>query len=149
MADVTEPTADVPYEELPADSALGLVRALIPDIELLSDPHDITVPDSYLFGDATLERYLLIESGNVKRAAADACEALGSSELLILKKITSDDLATDGPNVAKEYGAKATRLRTQADNDDDRADEGDHAQFVRTPFLKRPISFDPMRRRGF
>lgn len=140
---------DIKYDLIEDDDPIGLVRALIPDMEQLEDPHDITAPDSYLFSDSTLRRYLILTQGNVYRAAADACDALGSSELLILKKITSDDLATDGPNVAKEYGAKATRLRAQAAAIDEAADEGDHAQFYRVPFVKRPVAFDPMRGRNF
>lgn len=132
------------YTELTAEDPLGHVRALIPDIEQLGDPLEPTEKPSYLFDDLTLMRYLLINSGSVRRAAADACDALGTSEMLILKKLSADDLTTDGAALAKEYGAKATRLRAQADKDDNDAnDDGGGFFMFGTP--RRPIPFDAER----
>lgn len=135
---------DALYETDPT-AAVALVRSLIPDMEQLPDPSGQDSTESYLFDDVTLVGYLSLNNGSVKRAAADACDALGSSQMLILKKLTTDDLATDGPALAKEYGARAQRLRSAADNDDDRAE--DNSAFYLLPYHKRPVQFDPMNRR--
>jgi len=142
--------ADQLYKDLPADSALGDVRALIPDIEQLGDPLDPTAEDSYIFDDDTLNRYLRINSGSVKRAAADACEALGTSEMLILKKLITEDLSTDGATLAREYGAKAQRLRARATQEED-DEAGDGTGFFRIGYSRRPVPFDAERiaRGGF
>lgn len=52
-----------------------------------------------------------------KLAAAQLLERLAGSELLLSKKIQSQDLATDGPAVAKELRALADSLRRQHDTD--------------------------------
>lgn len=138
--------ADLAYDDLPADSVLAYVRSLIPDMEQLSDPHDPEAAPSYLFDDPTLERFIAFARGNSpKRAAADACMALAGSELLILKKLTTEDLMTDGPNVAKEHRERAARYRREADEDDS---EEDNSGFASAPFLKHPVPFDPQRRWG-
>lgn len=139
--------ADLDYDDLPADSALAYVRSLIPDMEKLRDPLNEESPESYLFDDATLQRFLAFARGNnPKRAAADACDAVGGSELLILKAITTEDLATKGDVLGKEWGAKATRLRREADADDEAGDVG-NSFITSSPYLKRRVPFDPMRRR--
>lgn len=58
----------------------------------------------------------------LKRAAADALDAIASSEALVSKKIrTQAGVSTDGPAVAAALRAHAKELRaqaTQADEDD-------------------------------
>lgn len=132
---------DLAYEDLEAGSVVGYVRSLIPDMEQLADPADPTIAASYLFDDATLERYILFaRNGHPKRAAADACMALAGSELLILKKITTEDLMTDGAAVAKEHRERATRLRKEADEDE--ASEEDNSGMFIVGFRKYPRPFD-------
>lgn len=141
--------ADTDYDQLPSDSALAYVRSLIPDMEKLRDPLNADNEDSYLFDDATLERFIAFARGNnPKRAAADACDAIGGSEMLILKVVTTEDLATKGDVLGKEWGAKATRLRRDADADDDAGDVS-NSFIASSPYLKRPVPYDPMRRRVF
>lgn len=136
--------ADLPYDEYPADSPIAYVRSLIPDMEMLDDPLDPTAEPSYLFDDATLNRFLAFARGNSpKRAAADACVALAGSELLILKKITTEDLMTDGPNVAKEHRLRAVDLRKQADDDDEGLE--DNSGIFTAPFVPMPAPFRPGR----
>jgi hypothetical protein len=55
----------------------------------------------------------------VLRAAASILVATANNENLILKKITTDDLQTDGPSVAKAMLASAQELRKRADDMDD------------------------------
>lgn len=98
-------------------SDIGMVRLLIADT-------DATTP---LFGDDQLAAFLTLEGG-VKLAAATALEAVASSEVLISKKIRTQDLSTDGPAVAAELRAQAKSLRDQvakakADEKDDAGEE--------------------------
>lgn len=130
--------ADILYGDLPADSPLGFLRAMIPDTEQLQDPQDATAAPSYLFDDATLTRYLALAKSNVYFAAALACEAVAGSELLILKVITTEDLMTGGDKVAKEWGAKAARYRRDADAED----KGDGSGIFRVPYVRRPPQFN-------
>lgn len=85
--------------------AAGQVRLLIPD----------TDPDNFLLADAEIGALLVLESGDVRRAAAAALEVIASSEAMVSKKIRSQDLSTDGPAVAKELRERARLLRAQAD----------------------------------
>ncbi|MEV0214290.1 hypothetical protein [Micromonospora sp. NPDC050695] len=97
--------------ELDPTTNVGMVRLLITDVNE-ADP---------LFTDTEIEAFLTLESG-VKRAAASALETIARSELLISKKITTQDLSTDGPAVAAELRATAKALREQAAKD--RSDDG-------------------------
>ncbi|MEV2239522.1 hypothetical protein [Micromonospora sp. NPDC049891] len=87
-----DPTTDV-----------GMVRLLITDLSE-TDP---------LLTDAQLLALLAVEGG-VKLAAASALEVIARSEVLISKRITVNDLSTDGPAVAAELRASAKALRDQA-----------------------------------
>lgn len=91
MAINTDPASDV-----------GRVRLLITD-----------VVEPALFDDAQIDAFLAMEGG-VKLAAATALETIARSEALISKKITTQDLSTDGPAVAKELRESAKALREQA-----------------------------------
>lgn len=85
------------------------VRVLIVDVDTASP----------LFTDDQLRTYLSLNGDNVRRAAADALEAIAVSEVLVSKKIRTQDLSTDGPAVSAELRALAKQLRAQADADDD------------------------------
>lgn len=63
----------------------------------------------------------------VRRAAADALDAIATSETLVSKVIRTQDLSTDGPKVADALRRQATALRAQADVDEDAAavDDGE------------------------
>jgi hypothetical protein len=97
---------------------VGLIRALIPDVELLQDMVDPAVAPSYIFHDPHLQSFLDLEGDSVKRAAALALETLGSSEALVSKVIKTEDLQTDGAKVMAQFLARAKELRAQADADD-------------------------------
>lgn len=87
---------------------LGRVRLLITDVN---------EADFYLL-DAHIEAFLSMEGDNVKRAAAQALDFIASNETLIQKRITTLDLSTDGPAVAKSLREHAALLRQQADKAD-------------------------------
>lgn len=95
------------------EAAIRQVRVLIADMA--------TPP---LIDDQTLQTYLEMQGWEegarwaVKRAAADALEAIAVSEVLVSKKIRTQDLTSDGPAVAEALRKLAAGLRTQADDDD-------------------------------
>jgi hypothetical protein len=75
---------------------------------------------NYLFSADEVADFLAINAGSVRRAAAQALDAIAGNEALVSKKITTQDLQTDGPAVAASLRQSATELRRQAD-----AGEGD------------------------
>ena len=109
MADITPPAFD---------TAIGQVRALIPDVEPLDDPADLSAEPSYIFSDAMIQSYLVLARDNVFRAAAIACNTLATSEALILKVLKSDDRQTDGAKLADSIGRRADWLLKEAEAED-------------------------------
>jgi len=105
--------------ELDPTTPVGLVRLLITDT-------DEAFP---LFTDAQLVAFLTAEGDVVKRGAALALETIATSETLIGKKITTQDLSTDGPAVAKALMDRAKVLRGQADTEAGPVDDPDQYGF--------------------
>jgi hypothetical protein len=91
-------------------TAAGQVRLLIADVA--SNPADRLLEDDQVLG------FLAMNGDSVRLAAADALDAIASSETLVSKAIRTQDLATDGPKVATDLRSHATRLRTLAAADD-------------------------------
>ena len=112
------------------------VRDMIPDIEQI-DWND-TGESSYLFTDEQIETYLEINRGRVKRATADAIEALATSEALISKVIKTEDLQTDGAKVANALLVRARQLR-DSDREDENREDADY--FIKVPFRPRPPNY--------
>lgn len=144
--------ADIAFSELEDGNALGDVRALIPDTEQLPNPSNPDEEPSYLFSDSILGRYLRLHGATkdgagdyaatlaqIKRATADACYALGRSEMLILKKITSQDRSTDGSVLANQYRLMGDRLVADADALE-AGDDEPGAIVIR--YRPRPAAFD-------
>lgn len=75
--------------------------------------------------DTTIQDFIDVEGGDtdadVRMVAADALDAIATSQALILKKIELLDLRTDGPALAKALREHAAMLRKQA-NDPELAD---------------------------
>lgn len=94
------------------------VRALIPDIEKVPNPNDPNGNDEYLFVAEHLQALLDLNNGSVRLAAADACEALGTSEGIIAKVIKTEDLQTDGAKLMSAFLARAKQLRARADREE-------------------------------
>lgn len=84
---------------------VGKVRLLISDVDMADA----------LFDDDEIGTFLDLEAGNVRRAAATALEAIAGNETLVLKRIRTMDLDTDGPSVAEALRELADSLRDQAD----------------------------------
>lgn len=83
---------------------LAYVRLLIGDTS--------TTPDEQLFSDDDL-MVVCRREGDLKLGAAQLLDRIAGSELLLGKKISSQDLSTDGVAVARELRAMAEQLRDQ------------------------------------
>lgn len=94
---------------------LGRVRLLITDIA--------DAPADRIFTDDQLDAFLDMAGGSVKRTAARALNTIAASEVLLGKKIRTQDLSTDGPAVAAELRAQAAVLAGEADVEDAAASE--------------------------
>lgn len=88
---------------------VGQVRLLISDV----NEAEPILDDGHIGG------FLKLNGDNVRRAAADALDAIASSEALVSKAIRTQDLQTDGTKVADTLRKHADRLRAQADDDED------------------------------
>jgi hypothetical protein len=110
---VSRDVTGAPPITLDPATELGQIRLLTTDVDEAFPLHT----------DADLTAFLAMEGGSVKRAAAASLEAIGTSEVLVGKKITTQDLSTDGPAVAKDLRERAKALRDQADRADDDADD--------------------------
>lgn len=119
-------------------TAIGQVRSLIPDVELLENPADLSAAPEYIFDDATLQAYLALARDNVYRAAAIAVNTLATSEALILKVLKSDDRQTDGAKLADSLGRRAQWLDVQADEEDAEVYGG----FDIVPYDPRPVHWE-------
>ena len=101
---------------------VGQVRLLIAD----------TDEDRLVLTDAQVAGYLTIQGASpavahpwqVRRAAADALDAIATSEVLVSKVMRTQDVSTDGAKVADALRKQAATLRAQADDleDDDTAE---------------------------
>lgn len=100
---------------------VGKVRLLISDLDETRE----------ILTDAMITGYLGLHgattsagtAGQVRRAAADALDAIATSEALVSKVIRTQDVTTDGAKLADALRKQAATLRTQADvADQDDAD---------------------------
>lgn len=73
-------------------------------------------------------------SQTVQRSAADVLDATATSEVLLSKKIRTQDLTTDGPAVAAELRKQAQVLRDKADKQDEIDGTGADSLFAFVPF---------------
>lgn len=125
MADVSPPNYS---------TAIGRVRALIPDIEQVDWERDGNA--SYLFSDNHITGLLalygidpgvcgvatLAMTAKIRHAAADAVEAIAVSEALISKVVKTEDLQTDGAKTANALLGRAGLLRRQAAKEEEEED---------------------------
>lgn len=100
-------------------SPIGQVRVLIPDLRKLEDLRDLRNEPRYLFTDDEILAFLVVNNGSVKRAAADACDAIGMDRALQLLVLKTDDKQTDGAKLLDAIVKRAKTLREQAKEDDE------------------------------
>lgn len=84
---------------------------------------DLDEGENQIFTDDQLEGFLSITSQSVKRAAADALDAIATSEALISKKLRTLDRESDGPAVADALRKHAASLRQRAKEEEDLMDD--------------------------
>lgn len=99
-------------------SPVGQVRVLIPDLRKLEDLRDLRNESRYIFADEEIEALLAVNSGNIKLAAADACDAIGMDKALQLLVLKTDDKQTDGAKLLSAIVGRARQLRAQAKEDE-------------------------------
>lgn len=87
----------------------------VDEVRLLIADRD---PDNQILPDEDIQGFLTLNKGRTRRAAADALDAIASSEALVSKVIRTQDLQTDGAKVADSLRQHADRLRNQEDEDD-------------------------------
>lgn len=85
-------------------SPLGLVRLNITDL-------DEAAP---LLSDDMITGLLAASDENINRATARALRIIATSEVLVSKKIRTQDLSSDGPAVAAELRAQADEYEARA-----------------------------------
>jgi len=97
-------------------SNIGRVRVLIND----TNASNVTgTTGEYLyFSDQEIESILTMYSNNPKAAAAQALETIASSQVLLLKSWSSDDLTVRGDAIAEALRKLADQLRKEAISDD-------------------------------
>lgn len=85
-------------------------------------------PNNQIFTDEQLQTYLELndwDTGNkpgIYRAAADALDAIATTEVLLSKKIRTQDVSTDGPAVAADLSKRAAAFRARADKAEAKAE---------------------------
>lgn len=145
-------------------SDVGRVRKYIPDLIQLPDPQDPTAEPSYMWSDDAIESFIHDEGGFlteleqpfvtpsslvvILRASASIMVATANNENLILKKLVTDDLQTDGPAVAKAMLASAQELRKRADELESKGDREETFTIVPYPMLESYPHYSPFWR-GF
>lgn len=127
------------FDEFDEALPIGDIRALIPDIERVQNPNFPENEPEFMFSDGHLGALLRIAGGNVLMATALACETLGTSEALILKVITTEDLATNGAALMGRYLERARQMRQTAANSE-KDDEWGDIQFI--PFYVEPAHYE-------
>jgi len=71
-----------------------------------------------LFSDDQLNAWLTQYGGSINRATYRALITIATSEVLVSKKIRTQDLSTDGPAVADSLLKLAATYKTDADEED-------------------------------
>lgn len=99
--------------------------------------------DKAMFDDHEIAAFMALNPGSARRSAAQALDVIAVSEALLSKKITSQDLATDGPAVAEALRKQAAALRAQADEEE--AAAGGAFDVVEWPYgqARRPELTEP------
>lgn len=105
-------------------TSLGIFRLLIADTDVTNQ----VLTDDQVTGFLAMHgvSFAYTETAPmwlVRRAAAEALDAIATSETLVGKVISSQDLSTDGPKVAASLRVQADRLRVLAASEQVEADD--------------------------
>ncbi|MFC8732176.1 hypothetical protein ACFT5B_06940 [Luteimicrobium sp. NPDC057192] len=113
-------------------TAAGQVRLLIADVGVTQILDDAQIT-GYLAAYGLTPTSPASERAGIRRAAADALDAIATSEALVSKVIKTQDLSTNGAQVADALRNHAATLRDQAATDDDDASWFGVAEFQPYP----------------
>lgn len=102
------PTSDFSTTEGVIDYTLPLGKVRL----LITDTADVVA--DRLFTDDQLDAFLAMADDSILRTAAKALLVIATSEVLLGKKIRTQDLSTDGPAVSAELRALAKQLLEEA-----------------------------------
>lgn len=118
----------------------GQVRLLISDINEALPIFSAAEIAGYLAGYGLVAASPVTPRGPILRAAADALDAIATSEALVSKVMqTVDGLQTDGAKVANSLRTRADSLRRQADREDGITPDGPaDSYFGVAPFCPSP-----------
>ncbi len=94
------------------DTDVGKVRVLLGDTE--AENVESGIGEYMYFSDAEINAFLEMYGENVKLAAARAMETIASSQALLLKSWSTDDLAVNGDRIAESLRKIAAQLREEA-----------------------------------
>lgn len=89
---------------------------------------DLDEGENQIFSDDQLKGFLSITLDSVLRAAADALDAIATSEALISKVISTQDRSSDGRAVADALRKHSAALRQRAKEEEDT--ENDEPFFI-------------------
>lgn len=121
---------------------VGRVRKYIPDLVQLHDPKDFALEKAYMWADSAIQSFIddeiplgitVAPRTTIWRAAAAIMIATANNENLIMKKIVTEDLQTDGPSVAKALILAAQQLLARADDEESAANEEEI--FIEVPYI--------------
>ncbi len=99
-------------------TTVGQTRALLGDTDSVPlNPVESGFGEFMWYSDDELTGLLTVYSDNPRRAAAQALRTVASSQALLLKKWSADDLAVDGPAIARALRDLARDMDDQADNE--------------------------------
>jgi hypothetical protein len=102
---------------------LGQVRALIGDFESVPLTPPVLGQGEYMwFSDEAIQGFLNVYGDNPRRAAAQALRVIASSQALLLKKWSADDLSVDGPAISEALRKLAAELDAQVDKENEAVD---------------------------
>lgn len=128
---------------------VGRVRKYIPDIVQMVDPADPGSDPTYMWADEDIQSFIDDQTEDslyptrrwhIYRAAADIMVATANNEALVLKKIVTEDLQTDGPAVAAALLKGAAQLYGRADELEETSGEGEI--FISVPYYHTPPRYD-------
>lgn len=85
----------------------GKVRLLIGDGQQAADE------DRVLMEDEEIDAFLALYSDSPRLAAAACLDRIATTQVLLVKKMTSTDWATDGPAMAKSLREQAAQFRAE------------------------------------
>ena len=110
----------------------GQVRLLIYDTDTVN-------ADRQIFTDAEIDAFLSMNTSIVKLSAASALEAMGASQVFLLKVMKNMDFQTDGAAVGRELRMLAKQYRKDWEDTGDGTFDGmfDSAEMIDTSFAYR------------